>query len=176
MELWKIGDSPAAPKFNIISSPNDWAKAVRSSGGNRELTENNLFQLDFWQGLTDYLKANRSILRTRKAQAQHWYDFAIGSSLAHLCMVVSVKDNFIRAEFYITNNKELYNMLFEKKVEIEKLLGFPMDWQELPNAKASRIAVQKDVTNIKDEKQIKEAYEWYKIHGEILMKIVTKYL
>ena len=24
IELWRIGDSPIAPKFNIISQPNDW--------------------------------------------------------------------------------------------------------------------------------------------------------
>lgn len=24
VELWRIGDSPAAPKFNIVSKPNDW--------------------------------------------------------------------------------------------------------------------------------------------------------
>ena len=26
MELWKIGDSQIAPKFHVISQPNDWAK------------------------------------------------------------------------------------------------------------------------------------------------------
>lgn len=31
MELWQIGDSPFAPKFQIVSKPNDWAKAVKSA-------------------------------------------------------------------------------------------------------------------------------------------------
>lgn len=26
IEVWKIGDSLAAPKFNIVSKPNDWGK------------------------------------------------------------------------------------------------------------------------------------------------------
>ena len=29
IELWKIGDSPMAPKFNVVSSPNDWSAAVQ---------------------------------------------------------------------------------------------------------------------------------------------------
>jgi len=29
IELWKIGDSPLAPKVNIVSKPNDWNKIVR---------------------------------------------------------------------------------------------------------------------------------------------------
>ena len=28
MELWKIGDSQIAPKFHVISQPNDWSKDV----------------------------------------------------------------------------------------------------------------------------------------------------
>ncbi|MFO0864561.1 MAG: hypothetical protein U0744_07915 [Gemmataceae bacterium] len=28
VELWRIGDSPLAPKFNIVSSPNDWTRSV----------------------------------------------------------------------------------------------------------------------------------------------------
>ena len=28
IELWRIGDSPAAPKFNIVSKPNEWIRAV----------------------------------------------------------------------------------------------------------------------------------------------------
>ena len=28
VELWKIGSSPAAPKFNIVSKPNDWTLSL----------------------------------------------------------------------------------------------------------------------------------------------------
>ena len=28
VELWRIGDSPPAPKFNIVSKPNDWTKSA----------------------------------------------------------------------------------------------------------------------------------------------------
>jgi hypothetical protein len=31
VELWRIGDSPPAPKFNLVSQPNEWANVV--SGG-----------------------------------------------------------------------------------------------------------------------------------------------
>src|SRR6185369_6748304 len=31
VELWQIGDSPIAPKFNIISQPNDWSRTVRTA-------------------------------------------------------------------------------------------------------------------------------------------------
>src|SRR5438874_2064357 len=28
IELWRIADSPVAPKFNIVSQPNDWSRSV----------------------------------------------------------------------------------------------------------------------------------------------------
>ena len=45
----------------------------------------------------------------------------------------------IGVELYITDNKELFDKLFEKKDIIEKDLGFKLDWRRLDNSKASRI-------------------------------------
>ena len=46
IELWQIGDSPFAPKFNVVSQPNDWARTVQqaASGGK---TEHKQLQLKF---------------------------------------------------------------------------------------------------------------------------------
>ena len=55
IELWKIGSSDPAPKFVIISRPNDWAKSVKASGNDSsELSETKLFQLEFWKQLKEY--------------------------------------------------------------------------------------------------------------------------
>ena len=41
VELWRIGDSPPAPKFNIVSKPNKWQRSVieafRTSGSEAEI-------------------------------------------------------------------------------------------------------------------------------------------
>jgi hypothetical protein len=176
MELWQIGDSPPAPKFNIISSPNDWAKAVRQSQSLDSLSDSNIFQLDFWKGLSEYLVQNKSILKPRKPRGQHWYDFSIGNSQAHLSFVVSVSYNFIRIDFYIPDNKLLFQELLKHKDIIEKELNFSLDWQELPNAKASRIAYQLDIKDIKNQKEILNAYKWSMDNGEKILKALDKYL
>lgn len=31
IELWRIGSSPIAPKFNVVSKPNDWIKGVEAA-------------------------------------------------------------------------------------------------------------------------------------------------
>ncbi|HHB81248.1 MAG TPA: DUF4268 domain-containing protein, partial [Aliiroseovarius sp.] len=41
VELWKIGDSPAAPKFNVVAKPSDWsrvASGAKKAIAQRELT------------------------------------------------------------------------------------------------------------------------------------------
>jgi hypothetical protein len=78
MELWKIGDSNIAPKFNIASKPNDWSKLVKSlSSESKELSDTKLAQLEFWNGLISYFNEKGTNLSMRKARPQHWYDLSI---------------------------------------------------------------------------------------------------
>jgi hypothetical protein len=174
MELWKIGDSPPAPKFNVICSPNTWANAVRNSANTH--SETGLFQLDFWSGLAEFLKDNNSTLRIRKARAGHWYDISIGKSYAYISLIVSVKDDFIRCDFNIRNNKVLYNDLYEKKEEIESKLGFEMEWQELPHKNSSKVTIQKNFEDIKDESIRPQAYNWFQEVGERVANVFAQYL
>jgi hypothetical protein len=56
IELWKIGNSPLAPKFNIVSKPNDWSKVVREQalgGSAKEL------HFKFWTQFRQYLDEDR---------------------------------------------------------------------------------------------------------------------
>ena len=79
IEVWKIGDSIPAPKFNIVVEPNDWAKITSNKGtANKELTDTKLEKLKFWEELKDYSDNNPSKLRiTRKPRPQHWYSMSI---------------------------------------------------------------------------------------------------
>ena len=58
IELWRIGNSPPAPRFNVIASPNDWTKAVKVSDlGERE---SHPVRLAYWASFADYLKEKGS--------------------------------------------------------------------------------------------------------------------
>ena len=47
IEVWKIGDSPYAPKFQVVSQPNNWAKTIKSASNKGELTDTKSLQLEF---------------------------------------------------------------------------------------------------------------------------------
>ena len=72
MELWQIGDSPYAPKFQIISKPNDWAKAIKKSTIRSELSDLRLMQLEFWNQFKVFAASKQPSQRLRKAYPQHW--------------------------------------------------------------------------------------------------------
>ena len=40
IELWKIDDSLIAPKFNVVSKPNDWSRSVVAASKSTELSPN----------------------------------------------------------------------------------------------------------------------------------------
>ena len=135
MELWQIGDSPYAPKFQVISQPNDWAKAIKSRSAKTELSETRMMQLAFWTDFRKYGKAQGAKLRFRKPYPQHWYDLSIGSSKAHLALICDTQSNQLRCELYIPDDKELYRNLEEYKAAIESELDYSLEWMlgSLPN-------------------------------------------
>ena len=75
----------------------------------------------------------------RKATTDHWYDVAIGTSAAHIAITLVNKESYVGVEFYINDDKEMFDKLLQKKDLIENELGFKLDWQRLDNRSASRI-------------------------------------
>lgn len=160
IELWQIGDSNPAPKFVIVSRPNDWTKSVRGGIHDQsELSATKLLQLEFWQQLREFASTQKPPLQLRTPRAQHWYDVAIGRSDCHVGLTVLASENKIGCELYIPNSKELYAAFYSNKKAIENTLGIDaLSWQELPAKKASRIRVLRefDITNQNRE----EAFAW----------------
>lgn len=158
MELWQIGASEYAPKLQVISQPNDWAKAVKqSAAGGGKISETKAQQLEFWNALKDYGTQNTNALRFRNPSPQHWYDISMGSGEAHISLTINSQQDQIACEVYIANNKDLYYALEAKKEPIEKELGYKLIWMPLEGKKASRIKYVR-------EADINETDKWSEFH------------
>jgi hypothetical protein len=146
IELWQIDGSPPAPKFNVISRPNEWKRAVRTSTQDGDLTDTKTKQLEFWQQLKELASTSHPELKLRAPRPQHWFDVAIGRSDCHIALIVDTKEDKVRCELYIPDSKELYQTFLSFRSEIERELGIaePLEWQELPRKKASRIRTLKE--------------------------------
>lgn len=177
MEIWKIGDSLPAPKFQIICSPNDWAKTVKDTTSGK-LSETNMLQRDFWTEFNTYLQENTSQLKLKKPHPQPWYDVSIEgipTTQAYLSLTVSLGKKFIRCEFYVPNNKELYHRIYKHKAEIETALGFKLFWDELPKRKASGAYIKKENIKLNDRKTWVDSHKWLTETANKFTEVFPKY-
>ena len=175
IEIWKIGDSIPAPKFNIIVEPNDWAKiTLNKSSTTNELTENKLEKLRFWEEFTEYSKNNPNSLRiTRKPRAQHWYSIGIGISHIGIGLTHNTRTNFIGVEFYI-KNQEIFEKMYAKKDLFESFCpDNEIEWMPLPEKKASRIITRYNC-DLKKEELFPEYFKWLIMTGEQFVKAFKK--
>jgi hypothetical protein len=181
IELWRIGDSPIAPKFNIISQPNDWSRTVQQAASGGEISEHKQLQLRFWTGFKKYMEEKGSTIRCQKPFPQHWMNHAIGRSGVHLASIVSywnsvtnTKGPEIRSDVYLDgpNAKQEFAVLEKQKASIESELGFSLIWHNPENKAACRIYVRKDADFFK-ESLWPEQFEWMRQHLEKLHQVFS---
>lgn len=139
IHAYKIGNSDNAPMFQVIEQPNDFIKNNKSINSNDTMNKSQSQRLEFWNQFNNVLIERGKPFNVRKATTDHWYNVAIGTSDAHIDITLVNKDSVIGIELYITDNKELFDKLYQRKDEIENDLGFKLDWRRLNNSKASRI-------------------------------------
>jgi DNA polymerase III psi subunit len=140
IELWQIGDSEPAPKFNVLTKPNNWTKIIRSP--ENDLTKTRLAKLEFWQQFRDYAANRTPPLILNEPGPHYWYNVPLGRSDCNIGLTIHSIEQKLGCELYIPDSKQLYQNLYSQKVEIENELGLSgLSWQELPEKKASRIRI-----------------------------------
>lgn len=181
VEVWKIGNSEPAPKFNVISKPNDWSNSIKLAAiqiSEGELTETKKKYLEFWRLLTAYLEQTNSHIRSKKPRAQHWMSFSIGRSGFHLSAVLNSREKNIGVEVFINHDdaKIFFEQLKESKGEIEAKLGYSLIWQDLPDRKGCRIAYKNQGCDPTDKNKWQDHLDWLKINLEKFSNVFRPYI
>jgi len=123
IELWKIGNSPAAPKFVIVCQPNEWVREAQNRRGpSTETSELMETYRDFWDAFRDYGTNSGSKLSFRKARAQVWYDIGVGTTKWHVTLTVSKTEQRLTCGIYVTGSKDIYYAFEDRREEIEQAL------------------------------------------------------
>lgn len=171
LEVYQIGDSLPAPLFQLVSKPNDWAKAVHSSQRNTEnLTEAKALNLEYWTAMKAYFEEHNSTIRCQKPQPQHWTNFSLGRSKLKLAAVASVRDGFIRAEFNLEGpmGKARFETL-RNKYEEDSLREVDPElvWDKLEDKQMSWVYLKKDV-DVSDRTDWTNQFEWLREKLELM--------
>jgi len=170
VELWRIGDSPAAPKFNIVSKPNDWSHSVAQAAraiDEAELSETRVMQRAYWGAFDQVLAASGGpVSGGKKPQPQSWMAYPIGRSSVTVNAVMVRTKKQVRAELYLSGAKAkaFFHLLAAQKNEIERELGFALDWEELPAGQDSRISISLDDADLENEADWTRQHEWLAKH------------
>lgn len=163
VELWRIGDSPLAPKFEVVVKPNNWVKSGREQARAATSTSpTKQLQQKFWAALIERLAAKAPHIRPQKPRPQHWLNNSIGRSGFGLNITANTRDERLGVELWIPGlaAKQHFANLSAQRQTIEDNLGFELDWQELPDAIACRIATWYPNASLENESRWDEYLDW----------------
>lgn len=167
VELWQIEGSNPAPKFDVLVSPNEWAKAIKSS------TDTQLRQLDFWTKFREYAQAKDARIRLQTPRPQSWYDVSMGSAEAYVQLTINSRENLLVCVIHIPRNKGLFKFLQERKDEIEKEIGEKAEWADA--AVASRIKIKKEVSDLFSQSEAENYFAWLYEKTTLFQKIFRRH-
>ncbi len=176
VELWRIGESPAAPKFNVVSKPNEWSRSVGEAARrieNEVLSDTKSWQLQFWQAFHAEMAANKGNVRPQKPYPQHWMNFSVGRSGFKLSAFVNERESQIEVELYIDHDeaKKFFGMLFADREQIEGQLGHALEWMELPHRSACRIVYSLNGVDPSDRNRSPEYRRWISSNLESFYRV-----
>lgn len=162
IELFKIGDSPAAPMFNIVSKPNTWSKSVRKGSRNIELTDTKQLHLEFWEGFKEYVEARSFSFRLQKPQPQHWTTISIGKSNYRIYGIANSRDKWIGVQLVVLGTNALvdFRRLKEKYEASSKLeLSEHLEWLEKEGGKEHHVNLIFPNLDPHDRESVPEAHQ-----------------
>jgi len=147
IELWRIGDSTLAPKFNLVSQPNDWSTSFKemATAQSGALSDTNALYLEYWTQFRRYMEDRGSTVRLQKPRPRYWTITAIGrggfqvaawvqTRKAKADVALEMKGPNAKASFHVLRN--------EYGEQLERSLG-PLTWWELPQKKSSVITASR---------------------------------
>ena len=180
VELWRIGDSPAAPKFNIVSKPNDWSRSVAQAAraiDEADLTETRKMQLDYWTAFHAVLnEASGPVSGNRKAQPQSWMNYSIGRTDFALGAAMNSFKQWVRAELYVSgaHAEAHFHLLHDQKDTIEQELGYALQWEHLPSRRDCRIAIYLEETDSQDQNDWLRQHKWLAVQLNDMHRIFVE--
>lgn len=177
IELWKIGTSIPAPKFNIVSEPNDWSKSTITAATVGKLSDTKKLQLEFWTQFKEYM-SHMSKITCQKPASQHWMNHSIGKTGMNLASIISTYDSEkgsydpeIRVELYLNSvdAKGYYSILQNDRNNIDAEIGNQVTWYNPENKKSCKIYVKKKI-DFQEKENWETCFLWLK---ENLEKFTT---
>ncbi|WP_433165870.1 DUF4268 domain-containing protein [Kribbella sp. CA-247076] len=140
----RIGESEPAPSFRLVAQPNDWEKSVRAATNQGEATGRQLLYRAFWTRWIELLQAERpGWSRARSAPRDSWFTMTAGTPGATHFTTFTRRGLSSELVFDSPDadlNLARFRALKAHQPKLEQAYGQPLDWQDLPDRKSTRVA------------------------------------
>ena len=144
IELWQIGESHPAPKFNIVCKPNDWSRTTRrSASGN----PSDLLLREYWHQFETHLKNQESplveIVKWHITHRGNYYIFKNNFPNINMRLEAARTKDIVRAKLQTWGDAIPYFIALEaQEKEIQAKLGSPLKFKG--NQKTAGITLEDD--------------------------------
>ena len=159
IQLWRIGDSAFAPKFNVVSQPNNYSRTTNAS--RNPVSSETSFRYGYWSAFLAKLADAPEPLKLVKPSTVNWISFSIGRTGIKINPVINPSAGWVRVELYLSGNsaKAWFQQLQSHQQNVEAKTG-PLEWEGLAGKKDCRIAVYKRNSDAKSETDWPEQHAW----------------
>lgn len=163
VELWQIGDSRPAPRFNVVEQPNEWAKTLKMSEG---MSDTERVKLSYWTKYREIAEETpefTAVFKPRKPSASHASDLNCGTGSYHFALLIDTQAGKIGIELYVPDDKEIGRKAIENSAVFEERLGLKSE--PIDARKASGVRLYKTGCRIKGNEAawsgfIREQMRW----------------
>lgn len=165
IELWRIGSSTPAPRFNVVASPNDWARSARSAA--RQLREapqsgRGAAYQAYWSAFSQYLANAKTRFRLQTPPKDYWYNFSIGRAGFSVAALAAMRDKWNGVELNISHAqaKSAFDQLYANREAIEAQCEVRFEWLRLDAQKSSKITLVNREFDPNNAEQWPEQHAW----------------
>lgn len=163
IELWQIGDSAIAPRFNVVASPNEWSREVdRIVIPSSQMTPLRQLQKQYWSEFAAVLEEHGGPPRPAAPQPTSFITHSIGKANVFLNAGMHSRENWVRGEIYLTGKdaKSHFDQLYEQRREIESAFDAELDWQRLPEKQDCRVCYVLEQADLDNQSDWPRQHKW----------------
>ena len=173
IELWKIGDSPPAPRFSIVAQPNEWRRAVAKGASRVRADEpegTDINRVAYWAAFEQALEERNGPLKPRgRAPRAGAYSFTIASNMyLWAYRDVARREIGVYLGLYGPQSAERYQLLVADQMTIDADLRADesntritqVEWQEKAVGNNYRVMQKLSGTDVTDELDWPRQHKW----------------
>ena len=162
IEAYRIGDSLPAPRFSVVSQPNAFSRAARTSPA-RSGDEYNDFYTTYWTAFLQYLSERDQGYARTSAPRGPYYEVPIGRSGIWFTLRASRRDGIIAVELYLASGsaKQVFDALHADRDRYEATVGTDVSWLRNDDKKASKVETVRRDVNLNDERSWFDQHCWF---------------